>query len=158
MSERTTRKKMLGGIAALLGVGAGVGVAAGKSLERDEQSAARTLVLSTPRLRIGDPDRKPGAMIAAPSRLEGQANLHDLDGRDAGTFTSVLFPAGGEHVQLHTFSLLDGTLVGMGSVAGFAIVGGTGSYAGARGAYVLDHRPLESGGDGSASFTFDLTA
>ena len=40
----------------------------------------------------------------------------------------------------------------------FAIVGGTGRYAGARGTYLARRDPLEFGGDGTASFEIDLTA
>ena len=51
-----------------------------------------------------------------------------------------------------------GTLLGMGRVGGYAIVGGTGAFAGASGAYVFEHLREDRGGDGSATFVIDLTA
>jgi hypothetical protein len=64
--------------------------------------------------------------------------------------------------EQHSFNLTDGTILGMGTVSAnpkddpvFAIVGGTGKYAGARGTYTARCRPIELGGDGTADF--DLT-
>ena len=152
MNERTTRRGILAGALALVGGGAAVGAAkiAGGD---DAKPAARAFTLTTPRLLVGDPDARPG-MPTTPSRLEGWADLLDERGLAAGAFTSVVFP-GGSQLELHTFALGAGTLLGMGSPsgAGFAVVGGTGEYAGASGAYVLEKR-----GDGSANFTFDLSA
>jgi hypothetical protein len=52
--------------------------------------------------------------------------------------------------------------MGMGSVEpgrhAFAVVGGTGRYAGARGAYVASQHLRELGGDGTAHFVLDLIA
>ena len=46
-------------------------------------------------------------------------------------------PAHGERLELHTFKLRDGTIIGSGTAGQlegvFAILGGTGRYAGARG-------------------------
>jgi hypothetical protein len=65
-------------------------------------------------------------------------------------------------LELHTFRLEGGTLLGIGSmIAGesiFAIAGGTGRYAGSRGTYVGEQRLRELGGDGTAEFTIDLRA
>lgn len=64
-------------------------------------------------------------------------------------------------LELHTFVFSDGTIVGSGvataatqSEGQFAIVGGTGRYLGATGAYVARQSPIELGGDGTAHFTF----
>jgi len=40
----------------------------------------------------------------------------------------------------------------------FAIVGGTGRYAGARGSYVASQHLRELGGDGTAHFVLNLSA
>jgi len=65
-------------------------------------------------------------------------------------------------IEVHTFVLPGGTLVGMGtSVLGeavFAIVGGTGRYAGAKGSYVAKQRLREQGGNGTAEFILTLRA
>ena len=73
-------------------------------------------------------------------------------------FSSVVLPSGRDGVELHTFQLEEGTLLGMGRVGGYAVVGGTGAYAGASGAYVFEHLAEHLGGDGSAHFVIDLTA
>ena len=66
-----------------------------------------------------------------------------------------------ERLELHTFKLRDGTIIGSGAagvVEGeFAILGGTGRYAGARGTYVARHDRRELGGDGTAEFRLTLT-
>jgi hypothetical protein len=66
--------------------------------------------------------------------------------------------------EQHSFNLADGTIIGMGTVpanseqaAVFAIVGGTGKYAGARGTYTATCRPQELGGDGTATFDLRLS-
>jgi hypothetical protein len=63
-------------------------------------------------------------------------------------------------LELHTFRLEGGTLLGIGSmIAGesiFAIAGGTGRYAGSSGTYVAEQRIRELGGDGTAEFIIDL--
>ena len=69
-----------------------------------------------------------------------------------------MLPSGSDGVELHTFQLESGTLLGMGRVGGYAVVGGTGSYAGASGAYAFEHRAEHLGGDGSAHFVINLTA
>jgi hypothetical protein len=63
-------------------------------------------------------------------------------------------------VEVHTFVFPGGTIVGMGtSVRGdavFAVVGGTGVYAGAKGSYVAKQRLREQGGNGTAEFKLTL--
>ena len=67
-----------------------------------------------------------------------------------------------ERLELHTFKLRDGTIVGSGTSGAldgeFAILGGTGRYAGARGTYLTRHNRREHGGDGTAEFHLTLTA
>ena len=64
-------------------------------------------------------------------------------------------------MELHTFRLRDGTILGMGSTIDgesvFTITGGTGRYAGSRGTYVAQQRLREQGGDGTAEFIIELT-
>ena len=64
-------------------------------------------------------------------------------------------------MELHTFTLPAGSIMGQGVAAPggggrFAIVGGTGRYAGARGFYTAYQEPLEWGGSGRAEFQFEL--
>jgi hypothetical protein len=70
-------------------------------------------------------------------------------------------PLAAAFVEQHTLNLGEGTLTGMGTSQGeestFAIVGGTGRYAGARGSYVARQLPLEFGGDGTAELVMTIT-
>ena len=157
MSEsKTTRRGIVaGGLALLGGLGFGA-VATGRATSSDE-GAGRRLDLRAPRFRLGDPDAQPG-IPGRPTRLEGEAQLLDARGKAAGTFSSVVLPSGRDGVELHTFQLEGGTLLGMGRVGGYAVVGGTGAYAGASGAYTFKHLAEHLGGNGSAHFVIDLTA
>ena len=158
MSEaKTTRRGIVAGGLALLG-GLGLGAAATtRATDSGEAASGRRLTFRAPSLRVGDPDAVPG-MPGRAVRLEGRADLLDRSGNRAGTFSSVVLPSGDDGVELHTFQLEQGTLLGMGRAGSFAIVGGTGSYARAQGAYAIEHRAKHLGGDGSADFVIDLSA
>jgi hypothetical protein len=74
-----------------------------------------------------------------------------------------LGPLAAGAMEVHTFNLSDGTILGMGSSSAiigaesaFAVVGGTGRYAGASGDYTARQDPLEVGGTGTAEFMFRL--
>jgi len=62
--------------------------------------------------------------------------------------------------ELHTLSLSGGTIVGVGVGGGYersyAIVGGTGKYAGARGSYLARQDTYGLGGDGKAELLLTL--
>jgi hypothetical protein len=70
-------------------------------------------------------------------------------------------PLAAAFVEHHTLNLAEGTLTGMGTSQGeestYAIVGGTGRYAGARGSYVARQLPVELGGDGTAELVATIT-
>ena len=157
MSEsKTTRRGIVAGGIALLG-GLGLGAAATSRATDGAKQSGNTFALRAPRLRLADPEAQAGIPGRA-SRLEGEAELLDSRGKAAGTFSSVVLPSGRDGVELHTFQLENGTLLGMGRVGGYAVVGGTGAYAGASGAYAFEHLAEHLGGDGSAHFVIDLTA
>jgi hypothetical protein len=157
MSEtKTTRRGIVAGGLALLG-GLGLGAAATSRATDSESMSGRKLELRAARLRVGNPDASPGIPGRA-TRLEGEAELLDAHGKAAGMFSSVVLPSGRDGVELHTFQLHGGTLLGMGRVGGYAVVGGTGAYAGASGAYAFEHAAEHLGGDGSAHFVIDLNA
>jgi hypothetical protein len=160
MSERKiTRAGALKRLGILVG-GAGVGAAGGFAARGDGKSGggASRVWLRAPQLAFGDPDATSTSVIRAPSRLIGDAALVDKTGRNRGSFTGILMPAGQSGLELHTFVLDDGTLMGMGSASGstYSIVGGTGAYAGAAGGYTMEHRAASAGGDGSAEFVIDI--
>ena len=91
-------------------------------------------------------------------------------GRKIGEFysTSVFVgapmgvgPHSAAYVETHHFNLEEGTLLGSGTArpagpADYAVIGGTGRYAGATGSYSAIQNPIELGGDGSATFNFNL--
>ncbi|HZS23500.1 MAG TPA: hypothetical protein VFA30_00815 [Gaiellaceae bacterium] len=118
--------------------------------------------------RIAAPDRKPGAAIPLGEHAAIYGDLVDGRtqlGRFYGSRLAVQSTPGGHaqanaSVEVHTFVLPAGTIVGMGtSILGratFAIVGGTGAYAGATGSYAANQRLRELGGDGTADFVLDL--
>ena len=102
-------------------------------------------------------------------RISVRGELIDAEqGAPVGEFYAAAFaigggshPAQGERLELHTFKLRDGTIIGSGTAGQlegvFAILGGTGRFAGARGTYVARQRHQDFGGDGSAEFVLKLT-
>lgn len=65
--------------------------------------------------------------------------------------------------EFQTFTTPEGILFGIGVPAprddrpvAYAIVGGTGKYAGATGTYTAETRPEHMGGDGTAGYRFNL--
>ncbi len=164
LGTQTTRRgalsRMVLGAGALVGIGAG-GVAVAKAIDgggtpappaREEQKALKLHVRSlrnAPGLR--DP-RAGGAQDDAPF-----GELLDDSFRPIGDFRSASMTAG---VSLHTFTLPDGQLFGLGAGglegSAHAIVGGTGSYAGASGSYAIE--PAAKLPGRSVTFTLTLTA
>jgi len=116
------------------------------------------------------PDRPRGVLPARGERRLASGDLHRApDGEKVGEFHAALFtlgppgqvgPAGAGSLELHTLNLADGSIVAAGTGSPdtdradtFAIVGGTGRYAGARGTCVARQGHRESGGDGTAELT-----
>jgi hypothetical protein len=178
MSENThtgqSRRGLLGrGLVLLAGaVGVGAGAGATKLATRDsEDTAAGRIQLQGRNWILQTPDRRPGERLVAGERGTVYGDLVDASGKTVGQFYGSRMAAqsspGGpvdadSSLELHTFRLEGGTLLGIGSmIAGesiFAIAGGTGRYAGSRGTYVAEQRLHELGGDGTAEFTIDLRA
>ena len=157
----TTRRGALRRGLVLLGGLVGVG-AAGKGVVAD---ADASLVLYA-----RDLDGHPGGLPRRGDRLMLRGELLDRpDGEPVGELYGTAFALHGpgaqatdaERLELHTFKLRDGTIIGSGAagvVEGeFAILGGTGRYAGARGTYIARHNRRELGGDGTAEFRLTLT-
>ncbi len=87
------------------------------------------------------------------------------DGVSVGTFRSVSFFGGplwsdndAPSLEFHTFEVGADAIFGLGQTGEgggvFAVAGGTGRFAGSRGSYVAEQAPYETGGDGTARFTF----
>jgi hypothetical protein len=164
----------------LLAAGAvGVGAAAGGTAlarrgDEDPTSPARAerLKLYGRGWYLEVPDRKPGERLRPGERGTVYGELLDGPqgkplGRFYGARTAVASLPGRSiqpdgSIEMHTFQLPGGAILGMGSELGgesiFTIVGGTGRYAGATGTYVAKQRLRELGGDGTAEFVIDLRA
>ena len=174
-----TRRNVLKHGALLLAAVFGGGVAArgnGQSGfgERPSASAQGTFTLYGHHWHLHSPNRKPGEAPAGGDQIATYGELlSGPHGTKLGEFYAsglhLLAPFGptpfaAANVEVHTFNLLEGTIVGMGTTGAalgqeniYAVVGGTGRYAGARGSYTARQHHQERGGDGTAVFTFTLT-
>jgi hypothetical protein len=174
--QQTRRRGLLGRGALLLAGAIGLGAASRSDTARDlavEAPAAGATVLNLigRNWHLVSQDRRAGEPPVQGDRLTMFGELHDpAGGRKVGEFYSACFctgtpfgvsPLAAANLELHTLNLTDGSLVAMGSATAgenvYAIVGGTGKYAGATGSYVARQRPLELGGDGGAEFVVTLT-
>ena len=158
-----SRRTLLKGGAVAAAGAVGWGAAAATSGGSAGASAAGTLELTGARWRAGSPGVGPGG-LAAYGELLGPG------GAVAGSFsaTRLAVPATSGNdapgAELQTFNLTEGSIFGLGippargeGAASYAILGGTGAYAGAIGTYTADQRPLDRGGDGTAAFSFQFT-
>ena len=164
MSPATRRGALARGLLALGGL---VGLGAS---EASAARGAQALVLHA-REVAGDTrdDRAVGVPMRG-DRLTLRGDLFDEHGRAVGELHGAVLTLRGpgthasdaERLELHTFKLRDGTIVGSGTSGTldgeFAILGGTGRYAAARGTYVARHERRELGGDGTAVFRFTLSS
>jgi hypothetical protein len=170
----TTRGAALKRFLVVAGGAAGVGVGGDRLLAgRHDATPAATvavprrpeptmLVLHGRDWRVGSPSTKPGELPAPTDAGVPLGRLVDGDGRELGSFRAASLPTLDGAVELHTFTLDGGAILGIGPAGihdkPFAIVGGTGRYTGASGTYVAKQSPRELGGDGTAEFTLTLIA
>ena len=167
-TRTTLLKRGLFLIGAAVGLQGGPQVAA--ALGATKTSAPASLTLYGRSWHAQAQGRRAGILPARGDRLSvyGELSLKP-GGKKMGEFYSAYFshlsPFGaGSHaaagIEVHTFNLDDGTILGQGSHWGeegtYAVVGGTGRYSGARGSYIARQRPIELGGDGTADFVFTL--
>jgi hypothetical protein len=175
MSRQSRRSLLTRG---LVLVGGAVGVGAGTAAARPAQEAAgpkplpETLTLAGRNWSLSTPERKPGERIRPGDHGTVTGELIDPSSKQhRGSFyaSRLAFhsglgrtPEADAAVELHTFKLDDGTIMGMGSAfpgeTVYAIVGGTGRYAGARGTYAAQQHLRELGGNGTAHFVLNLSA
>jgi hypothetical protein len=171
--RQTGRRGLVGRGALALAGALGLGAAARASGVADPiaPAAASVLRLSGRQWHLVSQDRRAGEPPVQGDRLTMFGELLDEAGdRKVGEFYAACFctgspfgagPVAAANVEMHTLNLLDGSIVAMGSASAgenvYAIVGGTGRYAGASGSYVARQRPIELGGDGTADFVVTLT-
>ena len=171
-----SRRSVLGRGALLVAGAFGAGVAAKKALPAETKPAVASATPARPtELRLfarhyhmHSPTHRPGEIPGKGERTSGYGELLDRPGgKVVGHFTAAHmtldspFTAGLGSLEIHTFHLANGTLHGLGAAAPgaegqFVILGGTGSFAGAKGGYVARQRHREAGGDGTADFHLQL--
>ena len=122
--------------------------------------SATTLPLYVRDVRFTSPVFKPGELPDGSTPRSPHGTLVDADGVWVGTFTGGVLPGSAGQIALQRFVFADGSLIGMGSGSladeEYAVVGGTGKFAGAIGSYTTK---LEQGSVGrDAAFTFSLSA
>ena len=149
-SERgVSRRAFVTGVATAA-AGASAVVVSGGVARADESTGSGTWVWQGSDWRMV----RPGAPGAAPDREADAHTEGDIrDGSVVGTFRSVPL-GGGAHLHLFTFD--DSMLIGLGSGlshGAYAIVGGTGRFAGVSGAYTAQQTPSTPGNEGTALFT-----
>src|SRR4051812_21367922 len=166
-TRRTSRRGVLGRSVAFAAGALGGGAAAGAGTAAAATPKATELKLHGRHFHLHAPSHRAGRLPERGDRLSAYGELCDRPGgKTVGHFTSAFFAldspfAGASSLELHTFHLDDGTIHGLGSAARgaeghFAILGGTGRYAGARGSYVSHQHLREHGGNGTAAFHLTL--
>jgi hypothetical protein len=175
-SRRQMLQSALAGAAGIAGFGAFAkgaphAVLAGRSIG-DSLGAKDTVTFAGRNWHVVVEGQQAGHGPAPGDRMSVYGELVDGGGAGVGEFFGscvCLTPFGGEAsattVETHTLRLKDGTIHGMGTTtpgpehqAEFAVVGGTGRFAGAQGSYVVRQHPIELGGDGSAQLTLTFVA
>ena len=163
------RDLLKGGVGIAAGaIGVGAGLAAGSDALGSVKDAGAvsplTLAGNSVKARVHGQSRGRLPKLDDHVTLHGQvADGQGAEGMFGATAVAVRFPGSDELTLLehHVFTLPTGTLTGSGQrvdgTGTFAITGGTGSFAGARGSYVARLSPSGLGGDGTAHFEFTLT-
>ena len=159
-TRRAVISRGLWGIAGAVGLGiAGPGVAFGASKNTTPAAGPARLSLVVHDVRFTSPASKPGTLPEAGAIASPHGALHDAAGQQVGRFSGGTLPGAGDQIAIQRFALVDGTIIGMGSgrLDGeqYAVVGGTGRYAGAIGTYVAQIRSGAQGRD--AEFLISIT-
>jgi hypothetical protein len=163
-----SRRQLLSRVA-LLGLGAAAGGAVALAADGTTAQPASpptagpttrtTLTMHAQRVRIDAIGQRPGTLPAVDRPFAAHGVLTDANGAALGSFAITPLPSAAGALQLHTFELEGGTLLGMGTEGGegtFAVIGGTGRYRGTTGSYTARVGADASGRQTSADFQFDL--
>jgi len=110
-------------------------------------------------VRFTAPDAKPGSFPDLGSVRSAHGQVVDAEGSVVGSLSGGILPGSAGQISVQQFAFTDGTLIGMGSGRlddqEYAVVGGTGRFAGVSGSYITK---LVSGDHGrDAEFLMNLT-
>jgi hypothetical protein len=172
-TRRTVLRKGFLALAGVCGLRAAGSAVAVPPAEAGAGPTATSLTLYGRRWRSYAQGKRAGELPARGDRLVASGDLHASPGGDkVGEFHAAVFslaapgevgPAGAGSLELHTIVLPEGSIIGTGTASPdperddtFAVLGGTGRFAGARGSYVARQRYRELGGDGTAELTLHL--
>lgn len=165
-----SRRGMLKLMALFLGGLAGLASAGGTS-SRSSAKADDTFTLQGRGWHVYSRGLAKGMLPTGGDRMLVFGDLHEgAGGGKVGDFFATYFSlhqpglvGSLASLEQHTFNLGDGSIMGTGTTKPgiesedeFAILGGTGRYAGARGTYIVRQSHQEFGGDGTAIITFRL--
>ena len=110
-------------------------------------------------VRFNAPGLTAGALPAIGTLWSPNGQVEDASGKTIGRFSGGMLPGAGGQIAMQRFAFDDGSLIGMGSGSldgeEYAVVGGTGRYAGATGSYVATITRGRFGKD--AEFVINLT-
>lgn len=177
-ATRVASRRSLLGRGALLVAGAFGVTAANRSgtaqaavpLPAKGAAKATELSLYARNFHLQAPNHRAGQLPVNGDRHSAFGELLDRpNGKVIGHFTAAQltqdspFAAAVSSLEIHTFHLEDGTILGLGTAlrgtaGSFMILGGTGRYAGVSGSYVATQRHREHGGNGTADFQLKLAA
>jgi hypothetical protein len=162
----------IGGLAGIVGMaGLAERVKSGTAVAANPAGTTLTVYgtdwrLTGPGLRRGDLPQR-GDLVSLTGALRTRTSAEPI-GDFLGsalhlTGTAGHGPYSSAQQETHTFRLPGGTILGLGTnvVGGesvYAIVGGTGQYSGVTGSYIGRQSPLDTGGDGTAEFTFTFNS
>ena len=122
-----------GAIGRMLGVAFGA-AGFGALAESKASSAAKTAPARSLTLFVPFMHQK---AVGKDARLLPFGEVVDAKGRHLGDFHSAAVDSTGSGLTMHTFALGDGAILGLGAANQiYAVVGGTGAYAGITGSYV----------------------
>jgi hypothetical protein len=146
MSEFDRRTALRGGVVAAAGA---IGVVASSSAASASSPAARTLTLTLANHQSGVHGKRRSERPERGDSVLAGADIHDSVGRHIGRLESTGTSTGrhtsspARSVLTQVLSMGEDSIIGTGSgdarglLGDFAVVGGTGRYAGARGSYTI---------------------
>ena len=165
-TRTTSRRSVLGrGLALVAGA---VGFSAAGAQAATPKADGTELVFYGRNFHLHNPSKLAGMVPESGDRHSAYGELLDRPkGKVVGQFSAAHlthgspFAAGASSLEIHTFTLKNGTIHGLGAVARgaeghFVILGGTGHYAGATGSYTARQNARELGGNGTATFHITL--